>query len=309
MDLLSIIGGLALILTGANYLTDGASALAKRFDISEFIIGLTVVAVGTSTPELVVSIFSALGGSSSLAIGNVVGSNIFNTYAILGICALSSPVMLTQRNIKIDIPFGILVSTILLLIALRGTIHRYYGVVMLLIYIAIILFSIKSSRQNREVAKEASPIKSISLPLSIVMLLGGLVGLVTGGNLLLDGAVSVATKFGIPENIIAITLLAGGTSLPELAASVVSIIKGKADIALGNIIGSNIANILLVLGATSTIMPLRLGSITIYDILVLFAGSLLIYLAGFWFKRDRISRGEGAIMLLIFVGYIYFLVS
>ncbi len=309
MNTFLIIAGLLLILGGANYLTDGAAALAKRFKISEFIIGLTIVAVGTSAPELVVSVMSAIKGSGAMAIGNVVGSNIFNTFVVLGICAIFSPIALTERNMKIDIPLGILVSTILLIVSLGGTIHRPYGVVMFLIYIAIILFSIKSSRKELSAqSTEGEEIKNVPLLLAIVMVLGGFAGLIYGGNIFLEGAVNVARQFGISDNVIAITMLAGGTSLPELAASVVSLIKGKSDIALGNVIGSNIANILLVLGLTSSVFPLELGSITLFDILMVLAGSAFVYLSGFIFVKGKLSKGEGAVMLLVFVGYIWYLV-
>lgn len=309
MNTLLILAGLALILLGANYMTDGAAALAKRFNISEFVIGLTVVAVGTSAPELVVSILSALEGSGAKAIGNVVGSNLFNTYVILGICALFVPVSLTRRNMVIDIPFGIVVSVILLFVTLGGTIERMFGVVMLLIYAAIILFSIKSSKRDSAIAEESSEVKSVALWLSIVMVAGGLAGLIFGGNLFLEGAESVARQFGIPDNVIAITLLAGGTSFPELAASIVSIIKGKSDIALGGVIGSNIANILLVLGVSSTITPLSMGSITLYDVLMVLLGSVIVYITGFVIKKRSISRVEGAIMLAIYGGYMVWLLS
>ncbi|MFR9534647.1 MAG: calcium/sodium antiporter [Rikenellaceae bacterium] len=309
MNTLLILAGLALILLGANYMTDGAAALAKRFNISEFVIGLTVVAVGTSAPELVVSILSALEGSGAKAIGNVVGSNLFNTYVILGICALFVPVSLTRRNMVIDIPFGIVVSVILLFVTLGGTIERMFGVVMLLIYAAIILFSIKSSKRDSAIAEESSEVKSVALWLSIIMVAGGLAGLIFGGNLFLEGAESVARQFGIPDNVIAITLLAGGTSFPELAASIVSIIKGKSDIALGGVIGSNIANILLVLGVSSTITPLSMGSITLYDVLMVLLGSVIVYITGFVIKKRSISRVEGAIMLAIYGGYMVWLLS
>ncbi|MFI3280505.1 MAG: calcium/sodium antiporter [Rikenellaceae bacterium] len=314
MNILLIIAGLLLILAGANYMTDGSAALAKRFSISEFVIGLTVVAVGTSAPELVVSVMSALKGSGAMAIGNVVGSNIFNTYVILGICAAFIPIHLTRKNMRIDIPMGILVSTILLLVCLGGTIHRIYGVVMLLIYIAIILFSIKSSRaqgvQAPQVPQEdASGIKSMPLWLALALTLGGLGALIYGGNIFLEGAVNLAREFNISDNVIAITLLAGGTSLPELAASVVSIIKGKSDIALGNVIGSNIANILLVLGASSIITPLEMGTITLSDILVVLGGSALLYLMGYILVRNVISKIEGAIMIAAYAVYIYLLLA
>ncbi|MFI3323703.1 MAG: calcium/sodium antiporter [Rikenellaceae bacterium] len=309
MDIILVLAGLALILGGANYMTDGSAALAKRFRVSEFVIGLTVVALGTSAPELVVSTLSALNGSGAMAIGNVVGSNSFNTYVVLGLCALFTPVVLTERNMKIDIPMGILGSTIFLIVCLGGTIHRIYGVLMLLIYISLIIFSIKSSRREAEADGEVEQVKEISLWWALLLTVGGMAALIYGGSIFLKGSVNIAYRFHIPDNVIAITLLAGGTSLPELAASVVSLIKGKSDIALGNVIGSNIANILLVLGTASTIIPLEMGAISLYDILVVLGGSMILYLAGVLFTKRQISKIEGSVMLLIYVAYIWWVVG
>lgn len=291
-------------------MTDGSAALAKRLKVSEFIIGLTIVAVGTSMPELVVSTISAFKGSGAMAIGNVVGSNIFNTYVILGMCALFAPVALTDRNMKRDIPMGILVSIILLLVCLGGTIVRSYGVLMFLIYIALILYSINSSKRDvAEVTEADEQIKDMPIWFTLLLIVGGLGALVFGGNIFLKGAINVAHQFGISDKVIAVTLLAGGTSLPEFAASVVSLVKGKSDIALGNVIGSNIANILLVLGLTSTITPLALGSITLYDILVVVAGSIVLYLAGISMGKQQITKVEGSIMLLIYISYMWWTLS
>ncbi|MFR9503519.1 MAG: calcium/sodium antiporter [Rikenellaceae bacterium] len=310
MNIFLILAGLLLILGGANYMTDGSAALAKRLKVSEFIIGLTIVAVGTSMPELVVSTISAFKGSGAMAIGNVVGSNIFNTYVILGMCALFAPVALTDRNMKRDIPMGILVSIILLLVCLGGTIVRSYGVLMFLIYIALILYSINSSKRDvAEVTEADEQIKDMPIWFTLLLIVGGLGALVFGGNIFLKGAINVAHQFGISDKVIAVTLLAGGTSLPEFAASVVSLVKGKSDIALGNVIGSNIANILLVLGLTSTITPLALGSITLYDILVVVAGSIVLYLAGISMGKQQITKVEGSIMLLIYISYMWWTLS
>ncbi len=313
MDILFAIIGLALILGGANYLTDGSAALAKRFNIPEFIIGLTIVAVGTSTPELVVSIMSALSGSGTMAIGNVVGSNLFNTLVILGICSVVAPIALTKNNIKIDIPYGVLASGVLLLIATRGEISQTYGVVMVMIYVAIIFSSIKTALRDRH-SVEAEKIgdestSQMALWLSLVMIVGGLGALIFGGDMLLDAAINIATSFGIPQNIIAITLLAGGTSMPELASSLVSLAKGKSDIALGGVIGSNIANIFLVLGASASITPLSLGQITLIDLGVVLLASLVLFVAAFTFKKHKIDRVEGVIMLVGYVAYMIYLLK
>ena len=257
MDILLLIVGLGLILAGANFLTDGSAALAQRFRVPEFIIGLTVVAVGTSTPELVVSVLSAIGGQSDVAIGNVVGSNIFNVFVILGVCALIRPVPLTAGNIRRDIPFGVLASLLLLAMAMdsllcKGAadrIGRIDGVVMIGLYVALMWYTIRKTKRPEATAPAEGAKAPMAGWLMAVMIVGGLAGLVFGGEMFLRSATAIARSLGISESVIAITLVAGGTSLPELASSLVSLFKGKADMALGNVIGSNIANILLIIGA------------------------------------------------------------
>ncbi len=307
MDALFLVVGLALILGGANYLTDGSAAIAKRFNISEFVVGLTIVAIGTSMPEMVVSLLSALEGNGDIAVGNVVGSNIFNTFAILGVCALVRPMVLTKENIRKDIPMGILASMILIMVTYSGKINNLHGIVMTMIWFALMFYTIKSSKnvalEEREDGQDEGD--TLSPLLSTLFVVGGLAALIGGGQLFLDSAVSIAESFNIPQNVIAITLVAGGTSLPELAASLVSLLKGKNDIALGNVIGSNIANILLVLGVSSAVTPLSMSGITIYDTLVVLGGMLLLFVAPFFPPKNQIGRLEAAIMLLCFVGYMY----
>lgn len=315
MDILLLIVGLGLILAGANFLTDGSAALAQRFRVPEFIIGLTVVAVGTSTPELVVSVLSAIAGKSDVAIGNVVGSNIFNVFVILGVCALIRPLPLTAGNIRRDIPFGVITSLLLLALAsdsffrtgAADRIGRIDGVAMLLLYMALMWYTIRSTkRPETPAAEEAKP--GMAGWLMAAMIVGGLAGLVFGGEMFLRSATSIARSLGISESVIAITLVAGGTSLPELASSLVSLFKGKADMALGNVIGSNIANILLILGVSATIHPLSMGGITVWDLLMVALSSVLLFLAAFTFKRRAIDRWEGAIFLAIYVAYIGYLI-
>ncbi len=307
-----LVAGLVLILVGANYLTDGSAAIARRLNVSGFVVGLTIVAIGTSMPEMVVSVISAMKGSTDIAIGNVVGSNAFNTLIILGMCAVVKPLILTQLNIYRDIPMGIAASVILVIFALSGTINRVEGIVMFILYISMIVYTIQNSRPSKEeLAQEEQFEKApqMAVWLSIVMVVGGLAGLIWGGSLFIDSAVGIATIYNIPSNIIAITLVAGGTSLPEFAASLVSLIKGKSDIALGNIIGSNIANILLVLGSSSIIMPLTLGSITMIDMGVVLISSILLFVSAFTLGKKKLDRLEGAIMIVIFIGYIYYIIS
>ena len=287
MDILLLVVGLGLILAGANFLTDGSAALAQRFRVPEFIIGLTVVAVGTSTPELVVSLLSSIAGKSDVAIGNVVGSNIFNVFAILGVCALIRPLPLTRGNIRRDIPFG-----------------------MLVLYILLIGYSIRQARRSETARTEAAETerRPMAAWLMALMIAGGLAGLIFGGELFLDSATAIARKMGVSEAVIALTLVAGGTSLPELASSVVSLVKGKSDMALGNVIGSNIANILLILGLSATIRPLTPGGITIVDFGMVVLSSLLLFVTAFTFRRRSVDRWEGALFLAIYVAYLWYLI-
>ena len=321
MDILLLILGLALILGGANFLTDGSAALAQRFRVPEFIVGLTIVAVGTSTPELVVSVLSAAAGNSDVAIGNVVGSNIFNVFVILGICALIAPLPLTGGNIRRDIPFVTAASVLLLLftsdrllgLGQADAIGRIDGIIMLLLYIALIRYTIRAEGRTAvqatpETAAAGRPQRGKAMWLIVVMIVGGLAGLVFGGELFLRSATAIARALGVSESVIAITLVAGGTSLPELASSVVSLIKGKADMALGNVIGSNIANILLILGLSATSNPLTLGGITRIDLLVVLLSSVLLFVSAFTFRRKAVDRWEGFLFLVIYALYIGYLI-
>lgn len=315
MDILLLIVGLGLILAGANFLTDGSAAVAQRLRVPEFIIGLTIVAVGTSTPELVVSVLSAIAGKSDVAIGNIVGSNIFNVFVILGICALIRPLPLTRSTIRRDIPIGMVVSLLLFVLASDALLHlgptdrlgRGDGILMLILYVALMWYTIRAAGRTEEAPTEGA--KAPMAPwLAAVMIVGGLAGLVFGGELFLDSATALARQLGVSESVIAITLVAGGTSLPELASSVVSLVKGKADMALGNVIGSNIANILLILGLSATINPLTMGGITTTDLAVVILTSLLLFLTAFTFRRRAVDRWEGVIFLVIYALYIWQLV-
>ena len=320
MDILLLIIGLALILAGANFLTDGSAALAQRFRVPEFIIGLTIVAVGTSTPELVVSVLSAIAGKSDVAIGNVVGSNIFNVFLILGLCALIRPLPLTAGNLRRDIPFGVATSLLLLVLAMDSwfkagavdRIGRLDGILMLVIYLLLMTYTIRATGRTAPADSPADGSQPQKRPMAgwlmAVMIIGGLAGLIFGGELFLDSATALARRMGISESVIAITLVAGGTSLPELASSVVSLIKGKSDMALGNVIGSNIANILLILGLSATINPLTMGGITLVDLLVVLLSAVLLFLAAFTFRRRAVDRWEGVLFLVIYAAYIAYLV-
>lgn len=336
MDILLLLVGLGLILGGANFLTDGSAAVAQRFRVPEFIIGLTIVAVGTSMPELVVSVLSAAAGNSDVAIGNVVGSNIFNVFVILGICALIRPLVLTKENIRRDIPFGMAASLVLLavtsdrLVCAGATdrIGRPDGIVMLALYIGLMWYMIRTTKRQRSMPGAATgmtvPVsgaalkngaqqaegtkKPMALWLAGVMIAGGLAGLIFGGEMFLDNATAVARRLGVSDSVIALTLVAGGTSLPELASSVVSLLKGKAGMALGNVIGSNIANILLILGLSATIRPLTPGGITALDFGMAALSSLVLFLAAFTFRRKAIDRAEGILFLAAYALYLWQLI-
>lgn len=314
MDFLLLVVALAVIIIAAMMLTDGSVALAARLHVPEFIVGLTVVAVGTSMPELTVSMLSALNGHGDMAIGNVVGSNIFNVFAILGVCAIFSPVVFTKTNIRRDIPICIAATLALLLATLLGRdITRIEGIVLLLGYGVMLYFTIRAEKramlESGEGAMECGEacvtMQLWRIPIWIVV---GLAGLVFGGDLFVTSATNIAKALGVSEAVIAITLLAGGTSLPELASSLVSIFKGRASLALGNVLGSNIANILLILGACSTVTPLSMGGVTMFDIYVVVAAALLIMLSALVIGRDKITRFEGVLFLCCYIAYIYTLI-
>ncbi len=315
MTVILLLAGLGLILAGANFLTNGSAALAQRFRVPEFIIGLTIVAVGTSTPELVVSLLSAVAGNSDVALGNVVGSNIFNVFVILGVCAVIRPLPFSQGTIRRDIPIGVVTSLLLLAMAsdrllYTGTVNsigRIDGIVMLLLYVALMLYTIRAAGRTGH-SEETDPATQRSGLYILLTIVGGLGGLIFGGNLFLDNATELARTIGISESVIAITLVAGGTSLPELASSVVALVKGKSDLALGNVIGSNIANILLILGLSATINPLSMGGITVVDLLVVLLSSALLFLSAFTFRRRALDRYEGVLFLVIYGLYIWQLI-
>ena len=314
MDILYIIFGLALVLVGAHILTEGSAAVAEKFGVSEFVIGLTIVAVGTSMPEFVVSSAAAVQGSSDMAIGNVVGSNIFNVFLILGLCALVSPLPFTRNNIRFDIPLVFIASMLLLVVAsdaLLGLgevnlIGRIEGALMFLCYIALIAWSVRSSKQDKqEVAAEPR----MKMWVAVLAILGGLVALVVGSRLFVNGASSVARSLGVSDALIAITLVACGTSLPELASSLVSVAKGQKGMALGNVLGSNLFNILFILGGCSMITPLTLGDITIIDITMVVMSAVIPFIFAFTLKGRNLNRIEGAAMVAIYVGYVAWLIS
>ena len=305
-----LIIGFVMITSGATWLTNGSAAIAQRLKMSEYIIGMTIVAVGTSLPELTVSVASTFAGSADMAIGNIVGSNIFNILFILGICALIKPVSFTKNNLRVDIWLCLAVSLALVAMLWGGKLSRIEGIVMVLCYIAVIIFSIKSGNKEQGVQEdEPQESSKFSWIKSLLLVTLGLLALVYGADLTLDSAIKVARSLGISERVIGITLLAGGTSLPELAASLVAVSKGHGALALGNVIGSNIANILLILGSCATITPLAMGSITYIDLGVLFGAAVLLAISARVFGHRVITRMEAVAFLAAYVLYIWYLID
>ena len=313
LQFLILIAGLVLILIGANYLVDGASSIAKKFGLSEFIIGVTIVGIGTSAPEMVVSILSAIQGKADMAIGNVVGSNVFNTLMILGVTALIAPLTITKSNLKKDIPINIAVTVLPILLGLNFTLFgagqnqlcRLDGAIMLGIFVWYLWSSFRSEKAD----DEEDGIKIFPIWLAIIMILGGLAGLVFGGRLFVNAATEIAKGFGVSDKFIAITVMAAGTSMPELATCVVAALKGRGQLALGNILGSNISNILLILGLSSLITPLSFNGITSVDMITLLGCSIFIFLSAYMFKKRRLDRIEACILLLIEAGYMWYLIA
>ena len=315
LEIALLIAGLAMILFGANWLINGSSSIAKRFGISEFVIGLTIVGIGTSSPEMVVSFLSSLQGKADMAIGNSAGSNIFNTLLILGITALISPLTITKSNLKRDIPLNIIVTIILILLGMNFTIFgagkdqlcRIDGAILLGIFVLYLWSSFKSDSSDEENGGEG--IKEYSTFMSISMVAAGLAALIFGGKLFVNSATELAKMFGVSDKFIAITVMAAGTSMPELATCVVAALKGRGQLALGNVLGSNIANILLILGGSALISPLSFSGMTYVDIGILLLCAAFIFASAFLFKKKQLDRYEGAILVLTEVGYMWYLIS
>ena len=317
IDTLLLVGGLALILVGANALTDGAAAVAKKFNISDLVIGLTIVAFGTSAPELVISMISSLNGSAEMAIGNVVGSNIFNVLMIIGCTALVCPINIGKGTLTNEIPLVILAGLVLMISAndvmlnelTSNTISRADGLVMLCFFLLFMRYTFAIAKSGGSAAgEEEEKIASMPIWKSALFIAGGLAGLIFGGQFFVDGASGIARSIGVSESVIGLTLVAAGTSLPELATSVTAALKNKAGMAVGNVIGSNLFNIFFVLGCSATVAPLPMGNVGNLDLVVLVAASLLFWITGWFFKNKTITRPEGALMVLCYVGYLAYLV-
>ena len=311
VNILLLLVGLGLVVLGADWLVNGASSIARRAGISEFVIGLTIVGFGTSCPELVVSLSGAIEGNSDISVGNVVGSNIFNVLFILGLTAMVLPVGMTDKNRRIDIPITLGVTILLVILGITGSmsgpvISRWEGVLMLLVFSIYLFYCFKSDSKDEFSETQQA---TLSITKSIALTLTGLAGLIFGGDLFVDSATALARQIGVSDKFIAVTILAGGTSLPELATSLVAAIKGKEQLALGNILGSNVFNAMMILGLSSVITPLSFASMTIVDIITLVLSAVLLLIWAYTGRKNRIDRREGAAMLLCYVAYNVFLFS
>lgn len=316
MNIVLLIGGLLLILAGANALTDGAASVAKRFHISSLVIGLTIVAFGTSAPELTVSIASALKGSADMALGNVVGSNIFNTLMIVGCTAAIIPIQVTKGTLSKEIPLCILASIVLFICAndvlinkaATNTISSSDGMLLLCFFLIFLSYTFAIAHNGNSTAEETK-IKEMPIWKASLFIAGGLAALIYGGDFFVDGASGIARSWGVSESVIALTLVAGGTSLPELATSIVSALKKNPEMAIGNVIGSNLFNIFFVLGCSATITPMKIQGITDFDLGVLIGSCVLLFLFGWLFKKRTITRIEGMVMVASYVAYTIYLIT
>ncbi len=318
IEILLLLAGLALVLIGAEAIVDGASGLARRWGMSEFIIGLTIVAIGTSAPEMVVSFISSAEHNSDLAVGNIIGSNIFNTALILGLSAIIAPVAITRGNLRRDIPVNIVITVLLIVLGLKKTffgigedgLSRWEGLVFLALFIWYMVSSFLHDKDNQPSVEEAEEkdAKPMSLFKALVYVVVGLAALIFGGRLFVDHAQDVARMAGLSDKFIAITVLAAGTSLPELATSCIAAAKGKGQLALGNILGSNTFNILLILGGAAVIHPLSMGNITMMDYTAVLMCAFSLVLFSWTGTRNRIDRLEGVVLVLIqalYFGYLF----
>lgn len=306
LNVLFILVGIVLVLWGADRLTDGAVAVAEKMKMPQIVIGLTIVAMGTSMPEFCVSLVSALKGTTDLAVGNIVGSNIFNTLLIVGVSAWVAPMTILKSTVRKDIPFALFASVILLVMCLDGNISRLDAGILFVLFLVFMYVTLKGAKtKDDDTTDKTDSIEDNKKPmatwLSIVWIIVGLACLIGGSNLFVEGATKVAEHIGVSEAVIGLTIVAGGTSLPELATSVVSARKGNSGIAIGNVLGSNVFNILAILGVTGVITPMHLQGITMLDLSMMVVSTLLVWL--FSFTKYKIARWEGVVLTIVFIGY------
>lgn len=344
INIVLLVLGVIIVLKGADWLTDGAVNIATRFGVSQMVIGLTIVAMGTSMPEFCVSMVSALKGTPDLAVGNVVGSNTLNTLLIVGCSALVAPIMVKRSSVKRDIPFAVVASLLMLLFCLDGAIGRVDAAVLFAGFCLFMFVTLKYAKTTEEPAaavatsgatttaipeasssetsasetstsqasaheassSEASQASGTSMLKAVVMLVVGLLCLIAGSNMFVDNASFVASSLGVSDAVIGLTIVAGGTSMPELATSMVSAKKGNSDIAIGNVIGSNVFNILMIIGITGLVKPMHIAGITTLDLIMMLASMLLMWF--FCRTTYKVKRWEGAVLTIVYIAYLTWLV-
>lgn len=302
MEYLLLLIGFVLLIKGADFFVDGSSSLARIMKVPSVIIGLTIVAMGTSAPEASVSVNAALAGSNDIAISNVIGSNLFNGLVVVGVCAFMAGFKTNPEILKRDMPLNIIVTAIFCIMLLDRHINHIEGIILLIsmaVYIAVMVIS---ALKNRETADEC---KILSLPKSLIFIIGGLIAVIFGGTLVVDNACLIAKDFGVSENFIGLTIIAIGTSLPELVTSITATRKGDSGLALGNAIGSNLFNILFILGMSATICPLNVLSESIIDCIILLVSAVILYV--FARTKKTMNRWEGIVCVFLYVGYTAYL--
>lgn len=340
INIVLLVLGVIIVLKGADWLTDGAVNIATRFGVSQMVIGLTIVAMGTSMPEFCVSMVSALKGTPDLAVGNVVGSNTLNTLLIVGCSALVAPILVKRSSVKRDIPFAVVASLLMLLFCLDGAIGRVDAAVLFAGFCLFMFVTLKYAKTTEEhaatvatsgaatttaiseastsqassseasssetSAPKASQASGTSMLKAVVMLVVGLLCLIAGSNMFVDNASFVASSLGVSDAVIGLTIVAGGTSLPELATSMVSAKKGNSDIAIGNVIGSNVFNILMIIGITGLVKPMHIAGITTLDLIMMLASMLLMWF--FCRTTYKVKRWEGAVLTIVYLAYLTWLI-
>lgn len=306
IDILYIVFSIMLVLWGAGKLTDGAVGVAARMGMPQIVIGLTIVAMGTSMPEFCVSLVSAVKGTPDMAVGNIVGSNIFNAMLIVGCAALVAPMTILPSTVRKDIPFALVASAVLLVMCLDGTISRLDAAVLFVLFLIFMYVTLRGSKMSasdsgQEAGESMKPVKAV------LFILLGLLGLIVGSNVFVSHASSLAGAMGVSEAVVGLTVVAGGTSLPELATSIVSARKGNSGIAIGNVLGSNVFNILFIIGVTGLITPMTIQGITTVDLSMMIISMILLWL--FSYTKYTIQRWEGALLVALYAGYMGWLIA
>ena len=303
--------GFVFLVKGADAFVEGSSSIAKHFHVPSLIIGMTIVAMGTSLPETAVSVTASIAGSNALAVSNAVGSNIFNLMVVIGVCAVLTPVAVQKSTLKIDIPFSVACALLLLVLGHdQMMLTRVNGLILIVLFVFFLLYMIRSAQhsmnsESSELTGEAAEMKVMSVPKSLIFIVIGIAGITLGSDWVVDGAKTIASAFGISENLIGLTIVAFGTSLPELMTSIVAARKNEVDMALGNAVGSNIFNILMVLGIASALSPISFIRDNIIDIIILVGFSFIVWLMA-W-TRHRLDKLEGLAMILLYAGYVVYI--